>query len=132
MNYTLLDHLEVFTSRDDEKWHDMLVREGVYDQNGMIQANKLNLMTGAFTSSLVNAMREEEMNVIEVYDRFRQLHEKNEVHAMYYLLYLIFATLEIDLPYLFLAVGAEEAVLAGYMDEFLKDYEDCMGNACGR
>lgn len=128
MNYSLLDHLEVFTSRDDEKWHDMLVREGVLDQNGMTQANKLDLMTGAFTSSIVDAMREEEMNISEVYDRFRQLHEKNEIHAMYFLLYLVFATLEIDLPYLFLAIGAEENVLARYMDEFLKDFEDCLGD----
>ena len=106
----------------------MLVKEGVLDLDGLMNVNKLNLMAGAFTSSLVDTMREEEMNINEVYARFMQLHEKGETHAMYYLLCLIFSSLEMDLPYLFLAVGIDEAVLARYMDEFVKDYEDCLGD----
>jgi hypothetical protein len=126
MNYNLLDHLEVITSRDDAKWHDMLIKEGVLDESGILNPSKLNLMVGAFASSLVDVMREEEMNVNEVYARFKQLHEKGETHAMYYLLFFVFTTLEMDLPYLFLAAGKDEAVLARYMDEFIKDYEDCL------
>jgi hypothetical protein len=58
------------------------------------------------------------MDVNEVYACFKQLKEKGETHAIYYLLYLVFATLEMDMPYLFLAVGEEEAELARYIDKF--------------
>jgi hypothetical protein len=128
MNYNLLDHLEVITGEDDGKWRDMLIKDGVIDEIGVENANKLNLMVGAFTSSLVETMCEEEMNVNEVLTRFKQLNEKGETQAMYYLLYLVFAALEMNLPYLFLAIGEDEAVLARYMDEFTEDYEDCLND----
>jgi hypothetical protein len=124
MNYALLDHLEIFMSRDTGEWVNKLIKEGVANTQGEINADKLNLLTGAFVSSLLDAMREADIDINEVHERFKQLHSHGDVHAMYYLLYLIFATLEIDLPYLFLAVSANETVLAKYLDEFMLDFED--------
>lgn len=124
MNYALLDHLEIFMSRDTGELVNKLIKEGVANTQGEISADKLNLMTGAFVSSLLDAMQEADIDINEVHERFKQLHSRGDVYAMYYLLYLIFAMMEIDLPYLFLAVSANEAVLAKYMDEFMLDFED--------
>jgi hypothetical protein len=66
--------------------------------------NRLNLLTGAFASTLIDVMREDEY-VGQAYGCFGQLFDEYDTQAMYYLLYLFYVTVEIGLPYLFLAVG---------------------------
>ena len=126
MNFSVLDHLEIMTSKDNTEWCQKLVKEGVLDHEGTVNANKLNLMSGASVSPLLDAMQEADMNINEVFEHFKKLHDHNDFHAMYYLVYIIYSALEIDLPYLFLALSCNESVLGKYMDEFILDYEDCL------
>lgn len=128
MNYSVLDHLEIFTSKNNLEWCEKLVKEGVLDQAGSVNANKLNLMSGASVSSLLDAMQEADMSINEVYEHFKELHGQSEFKSMYYLLYIIYSALEIDLPYLFLALSCNESVLEKYMDEFILDYKDCLSD----
>ena len=74
MNYSVLDHLEILTSKNNVEWCEKLVKEGVLDQAGTVNANKLNLMSGASVSSLLDAMQEADMNINEVYEHFNELH----------------------------------------------------------
>jgi hypothetical protein len=126
MNYSVLDHLEILINKDSEERCEKLTKEGVLDEDGSINANKLNLMIGAFVSYLLDSMQEADMNLKEVIEHFKELHTSGDVKAMYYLLYIIFEALEIELPYLFLAVSGKESMLSKYMDEFLLDFEDCL------
>lgn len=70
MNYSILDHLEIMTSKDKVEWCAKLVKEGVLDQAGTVNANKMNLMSGASVSPLLDAMQEADMNINEVFEHF--------------------------------------------------------------
>lgn len=126
MNFSIIDHLEILINKDSEGSCEKLTKEGVINKDGSINVNKLNLMIGAFVSSLLDSMKEADMNLEEVFEHFKKLHSSGDVKAMYYLLYIIFEALEIELPYLFLAVSGKESVLSKYMEEFMLDYEDCL------
>lgn len=86
MNYSVLDHIEIMTSKDNVEWCQKLVKEGVLDQVGTVNANKLNLISGASVPPLLDAMQEADMNVSEVYEHLKELHELNDFHTMHYLL----------------------------------------------
>jgi YesN/AraC family two-component response regulator len=66
MIYQIVDLLDKAIAKDTEKDITLLIKEGLLTSEGQIVQNKINLMTGAYASDLLDCIMEADMNVQEV------------------------------------------------------------------
>jgi len=90
-----------------------------------IVKNKLNLMSGAYASSLLDAIVEADMNPQEVIEYAEGLHQQNQYMGVYYFLLYLFAALEMDIPYLYLQLPRSPEALQYYIGELIAVIKDC-------
>ncbi len=55
VSFSILDHLKIMTSKDNVESCEKLIKEGALDQEGTVNANKLNQMSGASVSHIILA-----------------------------------------------------------------------------
>jgi len=126
MNFQMIDLLEKAIDKDFENDKAILTKEGVLTSENRVVLNKLNLMSGAYTSSLVEAIIEADMNPQEVLAYIESLHQQNQYMGIYYFLLYLFAALEMEIPYLFMQLPNNKEVLWLYIGELIADMKDCV------
>lgn len=75
MKYQMIDYLDKVISRDFEGDIPLLKKEGVLSSSGQIVLNKINLMTGACASKLVDLIQEADLDLQEVITYMEVLEE---------------------------------------------------------
>ncbi|MHB1315316.1 MAG: hypothetical protein ACYCX2_07520 [Christensenellales bacterium] len=125
MNFQMLDLLDKAIDQDSEYDKAILIKEGVLTSENRIVKNKLNLMSGAYASSLLDAIVEADMNPQEVIEYAEGLHQQNQYMGVYYFLLYLFAALEMDIPYLYLQLPRSPEALQYYIGELIADIKDC-------
>lgn len=126
MNFQMIDLLEKAIDKDFENDKAILTKEGVLTSENWVVLNKLNLMSGAYTSDLVKAIVEADMNPKEVLAYIESLHQQNQYMGIYYFLLYLFAALEMEIPYLFMQLPNNTEVLWLYIGELIADMKDCV------
>lgn len=126
MNFQMIDLLEKAIDKDFENDKAILTKEGVLTSENQIVLNKLNLMSGAYASNLVDAIVEADMNPSEILAYVESLHQQNQYMGIYYFLLYLFATLEMETPYLFMQLPGHTEVLRLYIGELIADMKDCI------
>jgi hypothetical protein len=86
MNIQMLDLLDKAIDQDSEYDKALPIKEGVLTSENRIVKNKLNLMSGAYASSLLDAIVETDMNPQEVIEYIESLHQQNQNMGIYYFL----------------------------------------------
>ena len=84
MNFQIIDLIDKFVSKDSEYDFLVLMKEGVLSTEGQISLNKLNLMTGALVSDLMDSIANVEINAQELTDHIVHLVKQNEYMGCYY------------------------------------------------
>jgi hypothetical protein len=79
MKYQMIDYLDKMIAQDFEGDILLLKKEGVLSSNGQVILNKLNLMTRAYASNLVDLIQEADMDLQEIINYMENLQEKIEV-----------------------------------------------------
>lgn len=125
MNFQMIDLLEKAIDKDLENDKVILTKEGVLTSENQIVLNKLNLMSGAYASNLMDAIVEADMNSQEVLAYIEGLHQQNQYMGIYYFLLYLFAALEMDVPYLFMQLPSHTEVLRLYIGELIADMKEC-------
>ena len=125
MNFQMLDYLDKIVAQDFESDSALLTKEGVLSSDGQMVLNKINLITGAYTSNLADGILEVDMDLQEVITHMEQLQEQNLYMGIYYFLLYLFAALEMDIPYLFMQLPSHSQVLQYYLHELITDLKDC-------
>ena len=125
MNYQTLDYLDKVVAQYFESDNTLLIEEGVLSTDGHIVLNKINLMTGAYTSNLAERILEADMNLQEAITYLEQLQKQDQYMGIYYFLFHLFAALQMDLPYLFMQLPSHTQVLQYYIHELIADLKDC-------
>ena len=125
MNYKMIDLLDKVIDQDLENDKQILDKEGVMTSENQIAINKLNLMTGAYASVLMDAIVEADMNPQEAVDYIENLYKQNQYMGIYYFLLYLFAALEMDVPYLFMQLPCHTQALQYYIHELIADMKDC-------
>ncbi len=121
----MLDYLDKIISQDFENDNTLMIKEGVSSTDGDIVLNKINLMTGAYTSNLADRIIEADINLQEIITYLEQLQKQNQYMGIYYFLFHLFAALQMDLPYLFMQLPSHTQVLQYYIHELVNDLKDC-------
>ena len=123
----MIDLLDKAIDQDYGNDKAILTREGVLTSENQIVLNKLNLMSGAYVSALMDAIEEADMNPQEVLDHIENLHKQNQYMGIYYFLLYLFAALQMDVPYLFMQLPSHTKALQYYIHELIADMKDfCM------
>lgn len=125
MNFQMLDLLDKAIDQDSEYDKAILIKEGVLISENRIVKNKLNLMSGAYASSLLDAIVEADMNPQEVIEYVESLHQQNQYMGVYYFLLYLFVALEMDIPYLYMQLPRNPEALQYYFGELIADIKDC-------
>lgn len=125
MNFQMLDLLDKAIDQDTEYDQAMLTKEGVLTPEKQIVKNKLNLMSGAYASNLLDAIVEADMNPQEVIEYIESLHQQTQYMGIYYFLLYLFAALEMDVPYLYMQLPRDLEALQYYIGELIADIKDC-------
>jgi len=125
MNFQMLDLLDKAIDQDTEYDQAMLTKEGVLTSENQIDKNKLNLMSGAYASNLLDAIVEADMNPQEVIEYIGNLYQQNQYMGVYYFLLYLFAALEMDIPYLYMQLPRHPEALQYYIGELIADIKDC-------
>ena len=86
MNFQMIDLLDKAIDQDLEIDKEILTKEGVLTTENQIVLNKLNLMSGAYASKLMDAIVEADMNPHEVLDYIESLQQQNQYIGIYYFL----------------------------------------------
>jgi len=121
----MIDLLEKAIDKDFENDKAILTKEGVLTSENRVVLNKLNLMSGVYTSGLVEAIVEADMNPHEVLDYIESLQQQNQYIGIYYFLLYLFAALEMEIPYLFMQLPSNTRVLRLYIGELIANMKDC-------
>lgn len=117
MNFQMIDLLDKAIDHDHEIDKEILTKEGVLTTENQIVINKLNLISGAYASKLMDAIVEADMNPQEVLAYIESLHQQNQYMGIYYFLMYLFAALEMEIPYLFTQLPSNTEVLRFYIGE---------------
>lgn len=125
MNFQMIDLLEKAIDKDFENDKAILTKEGVLNSENHIVLNKLNLMSGAYASDLMDAIIEADMNPSEILAYIENLLQQNQYIGIYYFLLYLFAALEMKIPYLFMQLPINTEVLRLYIGELIADMKDC-------
>jgi hypothetical protein len=128
MDYELLDLLDKVIDDDLEADKELLIKDGVLTVDGQIVRTKINLMTGAFVSTLVDAIIEADMNPQRVLVYLNELRQQYQHIGIYYFLLCLFRALEVEIPYLFILMPRHIEALKNYIDEVLEDMKDCLSD----
>lgn len=127
MNFQMLDLLDKAIAQDTDDDLALLTKEGVVTPDGQIVRNKLNLMSGAYTSDLLDNVVEANMNTTEVIEYIEGMQQQNQYMGIYFFLLSLFSALEMDVPYLFIQLPSKSEVLRLYILELIADLKDyCM------
>lgn len=125
MNFEMIDLLDKAIDKDIEYDKILLRNEGVLTGNGEIVKNKLNLMTGAYATNLLDAIEEADMSVQEIIEHVERLYQGNQLTGVFYFLLYLITALGIELPYLYMQLPSHEAALRFYIGELIADMKDC-------
>jgi hypothetical protein len=125
MNEFMLNHIEYLLDPDENNFTKILVKEGVLQADGNVNLDKVNLMAGAAASPLFDLICESELDIQEFYDYFISLVEAGEYKAAYLFLFALYEALDMELPYLFLAISGHKEALVRYIIGFAKDINEC-------
>jgi hypothetical protein len=112
MNYQMIDLLDKAVDQNLEDDKETLMREGVLTFNDRIVINKLNLMSGAYSSKLI--------------DYIKGLYQQNQYMGIYYFLLNLITALEMDIPYLYMQLPSNIKVLQLYIGEVIADMKECI------
>ena len=126
MNYKMIDLLDKAIDKDLENDKEILTKEGVLTSENKIVLNKLNLMSGAYVSKLMDTVAEADMNPQELLAYIESLHQQNQYMGIYYFLLYVFPGLEMEIPYLFMQLPSNTEVLQLYIGEIIADMKDCI------
>ncbi len=124
MNFQIIDLLDKLVSKDSEYDLSILMKEGVLSTEGQIVLNKLNLMTGAFASELLDNIADADINIQEVMEHLGHLMKRNEYTGCYYFLLTLFIAVDMDVPYLFIQLHSHLEVMRQYINELVDDIKD--------
>jgi hypothetical protein len=102
MNYQMIDFLEKVFADDYINFRTILVKEGVLTSDNQVVVNKINLMTGAYASTLIDEIIDADMNQLEILSHIKMLYAQKQYYGVYYFLLYLFNALEIEVPYLFI------------------------------
>jgi hypothetical protein len=125
MNYQFVDLLDKVIAKDTGNDLLILSKEGVLASDGHVVHNKLNLMTGAYASDLLDNILEADMNIQEVILFIEGLQQQNQCMGIYFFLLYLFSAFEMDVPYLFTQLPSNIEVLQSYVMELIEDIKDC-------
>jgi hypothetical protein len=125
MKYQMIDYLDKMIAHDFKGDISPLEKEGVLSSSGQIILNKLNLMTGAYASNLVDLIQEADMDLQEVINYMENLQEQNQYLGIFYFLLYLFEALEMDIPYLFMQLPNHMKTFQYYIHELIADLKDC-------
>ena len=124
MNYQMLDFLEKIISDDIETDNAILKKEGVLAVDDNISQNKINLMSGAYASKLMDNIIESDMRLHEILSYIEKLQKQNQYMGIYILLLYMFSAFEMEIPYLFMQLSTHKDVLCLYINELVADMKD--------
>ena len=110
-NFQMLDLLDKAIAKDTEDDHVLLMKEGVLTLEGRIVPTKLNLMSGAYASDLLDSVVEADMYAQEVLAYIESLQQQNQYMGIYYYLLSLIMALEMDIPYLFMQLPSRADIL---------------------
>ena len=126
MNYQMLDFLEKIISDDIETDNVILKKEGVLTIDDSISQNKINLMSGAYASKLIDNIIESDMRLHEILSYIEKLQKQNQYMGIYILLLYMFSAFEMEIPYLFMQLSTHKDALCLYINELVADMKDCI------
>lgn len=126
MNFEMIDLLDKAIDTNVEPDLAMLHAEGVFSVDGEIVKNKLNLMTGAYASELIDSIEEADMNPQEVIGHIETLYQQNQLMAVFYFLLYLFTAVSMEPPYLFMILIRREDALQFYIVELIADMKECL------
>jgi hypothetical protein len=126
MNYQIIDLLDKAIDQNLEDDKAILTKEGVLTFNNQISINKLNLMSGEYTSKLIDNIIEADMNSQEVLEYIESLLQQNQYMGIYYFLLNLITALEMDIPYLYMQLPSNLNVLQLYIIEMISDMKECV------
>ena len=121
----MIDYLDKMIAQDFEGDILLLKKEGVLSSNGQVILNKLNLMTRAYASNLVDLIQEADMDLQEIINYMENLQEQNQYLGIFYFLLYLFEALEMDIPYLFMQLPNHTQAFQYYICELIADLKDC-------
>jgi hypothetical protein len=124
MNYQVIDLLDKVIAKETENDLALLRKEGVLTSEGQIERNKLNLMSGAYASDLLDGVVEANMNTTEVIEYIEGLQRQNQFMGIYFFLLILLSALDMDIPYLFMQLPSNTEVLRIYIGELIADMKD--------
>jgi len=124
MNYQMIDLLDKAVDQNLEDDKETLTREGVLTFNDRIVINKLNLMSGAYSSKLIDNINESDMDSQKVLDYIESLYQQNQHIGIYYFLLNLIMALELDIPYLYMQLPSNIKVLQLYIGEMIADMKE--------
>ena len=126
MNYQMIDLLDKAVNQNHEDDKETLMKEGVLTFNDQIVINKLNLMSGAYSSKLIDNIIEADMDSQKVLDYIESLYQQNQHIGIYYFLLNLIMALEMDVPYLYMQLPSNIKVLQLYIGEVIADMKECI------
>jgi|SRR5665647_1044543 len=126
MNYQMIDLLDKAVNQNHEDDKETLMKEGVLTFNDQIVINKLNLMSGAYSSKLIDNIIEADMDSQKVLDYIKGLYQQNQYMGIYYFLLNLITALEMDIPYLYMQLPSNIKVLQLYIGEVIADMKECI------
>lgn len=126
MNPIALSHIEYLLDPYKSNFSKTLIEEGVVLSDGKVNQDKINLMAGAAASPLFDQIGETDLDINEFYGYFRSLVEAEEYKAAYLFLLTLYEALEMELPYLFLALSGDKTATALFVIEFEQDLTECI------
>lgn len=131
MNFQMLG-LDKAIDQDSEYDKAMLIKEGVLTSENRIVKNELNLTSGAYASSLLDAILEADMNPQVVIEYIESLHQQNQHMGIYHFLLYLFAALEMDAPYLFMQLPHNPAIIREYHKILMALFLPCPAKSYGQ
>ena len=126
MNFHIIDLLDKAVDQNLEDDKETLTNEGVLTFNKQIVINKLNLMSGAYSSKLIDNIIEADMDSQKVLDYIKGLYQQNQYMGIYYFLLNLITALEMDIPYLYMQLPSNIKVLQLYIGEVIADMKECI------
>lgn len=70
-------------------------------------------------------MQNQDVDIETILAGMQRLQENHQTLAIFYFLLYLFATLDMDVPFLFMQLPACEKLLACYIAELIEDIIDC-------
>ena len=122
----MIDLLDKAIDQNIEDDKETLTKEGVLTFNDRIVINKLNLMSGAYASMLIDNIIEADMDPQKVLNYIESLYQQNQYMGIYYFLLHLITALEMDIPYLYMQLSSHTKVLQLYICEMIADMKECI------